>query len=69
MSPLNVPLQAALSRAQYMVGAGVTLVVFFLFYALFGALVLAQRVPRWKRLVGPRAVLASQNSTKQTTKR
>lgn len=55
---LTLHTRASLSRAQYVVGAGVTLAVFALFYVLFGALVLAQRWPRWKRLVGPRAVLA-----------
>lgn len=55
-------LQAALTRAQYLVGAGVTLALFLLFYVLFGALVLVQRWPRWKRLVAPRAVLARSQS-------
>lgn len=59
---LTLHTRAALSRAQYLVGAGVTLALFLLFYVLFGALVLVQRWPRWKRLVGPRAVLARSQS-------
>lgn len=55
---LTLHVQASLSREQYALGASVSLAVFVLFYLLFGGLVLAQRLPRWKQLVGPRAVLA-----------
>ncbi|CAH1646872.1 unnamed protein product [Spodoptera littoralis] len=55
---LTLHVRASLSREQYALGAGVSLAVFVSFYLLFGGLVLAQRLPRWKQLVGPRAVLA-----------
>lgn len=51
-------LQPSLTRMQYVVGIVVALAVFLLFYVLFGVMVLAQRIPAWKKLVGPRAVLA-----------
>lgn len=50
--------QAALSRGQYALATGVTLALFLLFYAAFGALLLARRWPPLARRVGSLAVLA-----------
>lgn len=55
---LTLHIKAALTRSQYFLGAGVTLAIFLLFYVMFGAYILAQRFPAWKRLVAPKAVLA-----------
>uniref|UniRef100_A0A2A4K1B3 Uncharacterized protein n=1 Tax=Heliothis virescens TaxID=7102 RepID=A0A2A4K1B3_HELVI len=56
---LTLHMRAALSRAQYAAGAGATLALLALVYAGVGALVLAQRLPRLRALVAPRAVLAA----------
>ncbi|XP_041986679.1 SID1 transmembrane family member 1-like isoform X2 [Aricia agestis] len=56
----NITVQKALSRAQYLWAAGATIALFALFYALVGALVLAQRWPPFAKYVLPRAVLADQ---------
>ncbi|KAH9642081.1 hypothetical protein HF086_007201 [Spodoptera exigua] len=55
---LTLHVRASLSREQYAGAAAASLALFVMFYVLFGAFVLAQRLPRWKNLVGPRAVLA-----------
>lgn len=52
-----IPCQPALTRAQYAVAASVTLALFLAFYVAFGLFVLAQRWPRFRKLVEPKAVL------------
>nr|AXZ00255.1 systemic interferece defective-1 protein [Hyphantria cunea] len=58
LKALTLHVRPSLTRMQYVVGIVVALAVFLLFYVLFGVMVLAQRIPAWKKLVGPRAVLA-----------
>ncbi|KAL0880554.1 hypothetical protein ABMA27_001786 [Loxostege sticticalis] len=54
---LTIDTRPALTRAQYAVAASVTLALFLAFYVAFGLFVLAQRWPRFRKLVEPKAVL------------
>ncbi|XP_063822873.1 SID1 transmembrane family member 1-like [Ostrinia nubilalis] len=63
---ITLDTRPALTRAQYAVAAGASLAVFACVYAAFGLLVLAQRWPRFGRLVAPRAVLRDPPRTEET---